>query len=669
MHPACPLGHGPMLTEASKLFPENPRLSEPRGRILCEKSIHSGIASGIWLRPTALTLLALFAMNPLIAWKPVSDAMLTRWGQEVNPDNAWREYPRPQMVRPEWESLNGLWDLAVLSHSAPKPLEWPEKILVPYALETPLSGIGRRLAPDEAIWYSRTFEVTDAFSDRLLLHFEGVDHGCMVWVNDTFVGDHTGGNLPFSFEITDAVRPGENRLVLRVLDHTDDPDRYQLRGKQKRQNTGIWYTPSSGIWAPVWIEPVPRTSIERLETLADMQGTLRVRAHLSGTPRAAFLKVTVWDGETRVAERTGQGTDVVLSLKHPKLWSPEQPHLYQLECRLVDADGTVLDAVQSYTGFRSVGKVADPAGNWRFTLNGEGCFHFGPLDQGWWPDSFLLPPSDEAIVWEMEFLKKAGFNMIRKHKKVEPRRYYYHADRLGFLVWQDQTSGGTDSEWPKWQEYDAFREGFTHQKDHLWNPGDALEADWPSWAHRQFLTELRAMLDTLYNHPCVVVWTTFNERWGQHRSIEVGTFVRNYDPSRHLNIASGGNFFPVTDIADAHHYPDPFFPLNAQIFEDYIKVIGEYGGHGWPVEGHLWDNAERNWGYGGLPGTFEEYVERYRRSARLLGEYRRQGISGGVYTQTTDVEGEINGLITYDREVIKIPPEQLLEIHREAGLL
>lgn len=615
-------------------------------------------------------LILLFSVaSHSFAWEPVSGSMLTPWGEEVTPENAWSEYPRPQMVRSDWTSLNGLWDVAVTSNAARRPKEWTEQILVPFALETPLSGIGRRLETDEVIWYHRAFDLDSAPSSRLLLHFEGVDYRCMVWVNDSYVGDHTGGNLPFSFDISAAARAGSNTLVLRVIDQTDEPDQYQLRGKQTRDNRGIWYTPSSGIWAPVWLEPVPATSIDRLEMLADMQGRLRVQAHLGGAPAETRLKVTVRDGDELVAERTGFGPEVDLTLKDPKLWSPDNPHLYSLEFELLDVDGVVLDRVSSYTGFRSVGKVADADGDWRFTLNGERIFHFGPLDQGWWPGSFLLPPADEAMVWELDFLKKAGFNMIRKHKKVEPRRYYYHADRLGLLVWQDQTSGGTASEWPKWQMLHAYGENYEPSNESHWSPGDPLDADWPSWAHAQYMAELRGMIDTLYNHPSVVVWTTFNERWAQHRSIEVGSFVKRYDPSRHLNIGSGGNFFPVSDIADAHNYPDPYFPLSAPIFDDYIKVIGEFGGHGWAVQGHLWDPSKDNWGYGGLPETIEEYVERYRRTATLLGEYRNKGISAGVYTQTTDVEGELNGLVTYDRKVVKIPAEVLREIHTDAGLV
>ncbi len=604
-------------------------------------------------------------------WQPAENTMLTPWGENVTPKNAWREYPRPQMVRESWTNLNGLWRFAVTANTAAKPAKMEDEILVPFALETPLSGVGRRLEPNEVIWYQNEFRLKSLPKERLLLHFEGVDYKCMVWVNGVMVGDHVGGNLPFFFDISDQVRSGKNTLEMRVIDGTDDPDLYQLRGKQKRDNSGIWYTPSSGIWATVWLEEVPETFIDRLEILADMQGLLKAKAHIGGNERDVVLRITVSDSGKVIKQRTGYQNTVSLSIPNVKLWSPASPNLYDLEFELLDSSGKILDRVESYTGFRSVGKEPDQNGNWQFTLNGEKIFHWGPLDQGWWPGSFLNPPADEAIVWEMDFLKKAGFNMIRKHKKAEPRRYYYHADQIGLLIWQDQTSGGAGpNEWPKWKKLRALKDDYKPNNDRWWaSEEDPLEADWPDWAHELYMTELKTMIDTLYNHPSVVVWTTFNERWGQHRSTEVGEWVKAYDPSRHLNIASGGNFFPVTDIADEHDYPDPTFPLEFPVYDDYIKVIGEFGGHGWPVQGHLWDLEKRNWGYGGLPQTIEEYMERYRRTAKILGDFKNKGISAGVYTQTTDVEGELNGLITYDRKVMKMTPEQLRKIHRDAGLI
>ncbi len=605
------------------------------------------------------------------SWKPVGDKIMTTWAEKVTPENVWQEYPRPQMVRQQWKNLNGLWEYAITSNRAAKPEQWEQNILVPFALETPLSGVGRRIDSNEVIWYRRTFQLTPKDHERQLLNFEGVDYKCMVWVNGQLVGSHIGGNLPFSFDVTDLVKDGKNEVKLRVIDGTDDPDLYQLRGKQKRKNGGIWYTPSSGIWATVWMESVPETYIESVKILADMYGKLKAEAKIEGVGQETQLKVTVLENDKVVAVKRGNSDYVQLSVKNVKLWSPANPVLYDLKIELIGEAGKVLDKVSSYAGFRTVGKAYDAAGNWQFTLNGEKIFHLGPLDQGWWPESFLLPPADEAIVWEMDFLKKAGFNMIRKHKKAEIRRYYYHADRMGFLIWQDQTSGGAGGrEWPKWKRLETLSNNYKPKNKNWWQEeADLVEADWPDWAHNQYMDELKTMIDLLYNHPSVVIWTTFNERWGQHRSVKIGNWVQSYDPSRLLNIASGGNFFEVGDIADQHKYPHPDFPLDVPLYNDYVKVVGEFGGHGWAVKNHLWDVNKRNWGYGGLPKTKEEYIERYIKSCNILGELKKKGISAGVYTQTTDVEGEINGLITYDRKVMKISPDRLYEIHKNAGLL
>ena len=618
-----------------------------------------------------LIIALILPLFPMVAmadmdWKPTENAMLTRWGMQVTPENAWNEYPRPQMVRENWTSLNGLWSFKTTGRGAPRPEEWEGNILVPFALETPLSGVGRRLGDEEALWYFREFEYGTTEGKRVLLHFEGVDYACQVWLNGGYAGDHRGGNLPFQFDVSGLVRSGRNELLLRVIDDTDKFDRYQLRGKQLRDNKGIWYTPSSGIWQSVWMETVPETYLDGFRIEADMNGQLHLDAAVAGSRAGVSgLRLSVMDGDQVVGKATAEGKRIAVSIENPKLWSPDQPHLYDLVVELMDADGSPIDTVRSYAGFRTLGKARDKDGHWRFTLNGETIFQLGPLDQGWWPDGFLNPPSDAAIQYEMAFLKAAGFNMIRKHKKVEPRRYYYHADKFGFLVWQDQVSGGAGpNEWPKWKRLQAVEENYTPRNPNWWSSeGDKLDADWPDWAHGQYMTEFKVMIDTLYNHPSVVVWTAFNERWGQHRSMEVGKWVQSYDRTRLLNIASGGNFFPIGDIADEHNYPHPRYPLGYPLYDEYIKVVGEFGGHGFPEQGHLWDPNKHNWGYGGLPESKEELIERYRTSIRMLKDLKDLGIAAGVYTQTTDVEGEINGLLTYDREVEKIAPEQLREIH------
>ncbi|RMG37889.1 MAG: glycoside hydrolase family 2, partial [Planctomycetota bacterium] len=576
--------------------------------------------------------------------KPFVSPLITTWGAKVTPDNAWTEYPRPQLRRDEWTNLNGLWEYAVtpIQRTAP-PEKWDGRILVPFCLESKLGGVQRLLDPSEALWYRRTFALRPRDGHRVLLHFEAVDYRCEVTVNGRKVGTHVGGNTPFTFDITDALHPGTNELIVRVEDATEG---WQLRGKQVLVPRGIWYTRVSGIWQTVWLEQVPDPFVERLKIDTRTDGRVTLHVTLGGASATRPMVEAVVSREGREVARVRRaGPDITLTVPEPQLWSPRSPALYDLSVRVGD------DVVRSYFGIREVGRVRDAAGHWRFTLNGRPIFHWGTLDQGWWPDGLLTPPSDAAMRFDIEFLKRAGFNMVRKHIKVEPRRYYYHCDRLGIMVWQDHVSGGLTSAWPPWTRLQP----------------DPVDGHWPPEQHRQFMAELESMIATLENHPSIVCWVLFNERWGQHRSMDVGRWATQRDPSRLINIASGGNFWPVGHIVDAHHYPHPRFPFeqgSGGRFDAFVKVMGEFGGHGLPVPGHLWDPNRRNWGYGGLPRSRDEYKQRYVTSLNMLNALRAQGIAAGVYTQTTDVEGEINGLLTYDRKVAKIPAEELARLHR-----
>ncbi|TWT86974.1 Beta-galactosidase [Neorhodopirellula pilleata] len=576
---------------------------------------------------------------------PFRSELFTQWGADVTAENAWTEYPRPQLRRDQWRNLNGEWDYAITDEvQATPPSTWDGTFLVPFSLESKLGGVQRLLDSSEAIWYHRTFDHDSTDGERQMLNFEAVDYECEVWINGTSVGTHRGGCTPFSFDVTDALKSGSNDLIVRV---EDDTEGFQLNGKQSITPRGIWYTQVSGIWQTVWMEAVPMQSIDDLKISTDAKtGSIQVQAI---TSQRANVRVRIKVGDQVVG--TGGSSDggpIKASISNAKLWSPSSPHLYDIEVTLLDASGKEVDRVESYAGIRDVGKSTDDSGNVHFTLNGNKIFHWGPLDQGWWPDGLLTPPSDEAMLFDIEWLKAAGFNMIRKHIKVEPRRYYYHCDRLGMMVWQDQVSGGTNPPWTRLQP-------------------DPQDAAWPLEAHEQFMIEFEAMISTLENHPSIVVWTPFNEAWGQHQTIEVGKWTQQRDPSRSVNIASGGNFWPVGDVVDHHEYPHPGFPFDrgeGGRFDGFIKVVGEFGGHGYPVQGHLWDSNRRNWGYGGLPQNEAEYKDRYATSIRMLTDLQAQGIAAGVYTQTTDVEGEINGLMTYDRKVIKIPAEELAELHK-----
>lgn len=601
-----------------------------------------------WIRSSGLALLlagAVLVVTSSLAEDstPYRSALITKWGREVTPENAWRDYPRPQLARENWQNLNGLWDYAVtaIAEKSP-PAAWNGQILVPFSLESKLGGVQRLLQPDEALWYRRSVDITPAAGVRTLLNFDAVDYQCTVWLNGKEVGGHTGGNTPFSLDVSTAVRAGANELLLRVEDATEA---WQQNGKQHLKPEGIWYTRVSGIWQTVWLEQVAETYIEDLHIATDATaGSITVSADIDGPAKNTTLKVTVKDGDQAVATQSGPAAGITLAIPQPKLWSPASPTLYTLEIVLEGAKGKALDRVSSYAGIRSVGKARDNDGHLRFTLNGETIFHWGPLDQGWWPDGLLTPPSADAMRSDIEFLKSAGFNMIRKHIKVEPRRYYYECDRLGMMVWQDQPSAGHGPIWTMM----------------MLQAGDA---EWPDERHQQYMKELDEMVDTLENQPCIAVWVPFNEAWGQHRSEAVGHWLQQRDPSRLVNIASGGNFFPVGDVVDYHAYPHPIYAKTVEPFKDFIKVVGEFGGHGFRIDDHLW-NPESAWGYGQLPKTLDELKGRFRQSLENLQGLIKQGIAAGVYTQTTDCEIEVNGLLTYDREAVKIPAEELAAMRK-----
>ena len=466
---------------------------------------------------------------------PFKSDLITEWGAEVTAENAWREYPRPALVRDNWTNLNGYWDYAITGLDAARPEKWEGRILVPFAVESKLSGVQRLLHDDKALWYRRTLKARKpAIGRRVLLNFEACDYRTSVWVNGVKSGEHVGGNTPFHIDITGHLKDGENELVVRAVDTTTG---FQLRGKQVANPHGIWYTQVSGIWGTVWLEEAPEEFIERLTISADMSGALSVAVHSSkedpdpGSPASVVVSL---DGK-EVARAEGNGT-VFLNVPKPKLWSPDSPTLYDLRVT------RGADTVESYTGFREIGRRKDKDGHWRFTLNGKPVFHWGPLDQGWWPDGLLTPPSDAAMRFDVDFLKAAGFNMIRKHIKVEPRRFYSYCDRVGMMLWQDQVSGGPNPKWTRLQP----------------NPIDAV---WPDEAHNQFMFELDRMITGLENHPSIVVWVPFNEAWGQHRTSEVGQWTMRRDPTRLVNIASGGNFWPTGHIVDHHSYPHPKVPL------------------------------------------------------------------------------------------------------------
>ena len=587
--------------------------------------------------------LALCALSASAEWSPAGDRIRTPWADEVNPKNVLPEYPRPIMQRADWLNLNGLWDYAVTQRGASRPTAFDGQILVPFAIESSLSGVGRTLSDREELWYSRTFAVPSSWKGkRVLLHFGAVDWSADVWVDGARVGSHTGGYTPFSFDITAALDgKGPHTLEVKVWDPTDSS--YQPRGKQVSKPGGIWYTPVSGIWQTVWMEPVNDHYVSDLRITPDIdRHTLTVAPALSCPAYADLAVVSVYDGASLVASaKSINGEPVVVSMPaDAHLWSPDDPFLYTLKVELKH-EGKVVDRIDSYAAMRKFSTGRDEAGFQRMFLNNKPLFQMGPLDQGWWPDGLYTAPTDEALLYDVIKLKEMGFNMIRKHVKVEPARWYTHCDRQGIIVWQDMPSGDSS---PRWQ-------------NHNWFNGTEFNRSAASEAN--YRKEWKEIIDYLYSYPCIGTWVPFNEAWGQFKTPEIVAWTKDYDPTRLVNPASGGNFYPCGDILDMHNYPEPKIIL---FDPTRVNVLGEYGGIGLALEGHLWE-PDRNWGYVQFK-TADEVTAEYVKYANMLLDLVGKGYSAGVYTQTSDCEVEINGLMTYDRKVTKVDVAKVAAVNK-----
>ena len=596
------------------------------------------------MKKTILTTVAALSMLCTFAqWKPVGDKIKTPWAEKVDPANVLPEYPRPQMVRSQWVNLNGLWDYAIKPVGAMEPKTMDGKILVPFAVESSLSGVQKGLTEKDELWYRRTFSVPAAWKgSNVLLNFGAVDWKADVFVNDILAGSHTGGFTPFSLDITPYLKAkGEQKLVVRVFDGTDKG--YQPRGKQVLNPNGIWYTPVSGIWQTVWIEPVAKSHISGIKAIPNLdQKNIAVTVAAENCTTGDLVEVKILDKGKLVASATGlPGNPLRLGIAEPKLWSPDSPFLYDMEVSLRQGEKTV-DKVDSYTAMRKIGTKRDKGGILRMTLNDKPLFHYGPLDQGWWPDGLFTAPTDEALLFDILKTKELGYNMIRKHVKVEPARWYYHCDREGILVWQDMPSGDMGNKWEM----------------HTYNGG--TDKNRTQESKDNFSKEWKEIMDLCMSSPSVVVWVPFNEAWGQFDTERIVNWTMEYDPSRLVNPASGGNHRPCGHMLDLHNYPGPAMKL---FDPQRVNVLGEYGGIGLPMEGHLWWN-KRNWGYVQFKNS-DEVTAEYVKYARELKKMVPKGFSAAVYTQTTDVEGEVNGLMTYDRKVIKINEAEVRKANQE----
>lgn len=575
----------------------------------------------------------------------------TPWFDKVDRRLPLAEYPRPQFERKDWICLNGEYDYAVTGDTADAPKKYDGKILVPFSVESELSGVGKALLPEQRFWYRRKFTVGKEFSGKeALLHFGAVDWQCSVWVNGKLVGEHTGGYNPFTFNITDVITEGENELVVKVFDPTDAG--HQQRGKQILVTKGFWYTATSGIWQTVWLEPVNRCRIDSLRLVPDIdEGVIRI--NIKRTCKCGGkLYAKVLEGD-KVVFDSEIADKAAIPVPDARLWSPENPFLYTLLLTL-DCNGEK-DEVSSYFGMRKFSIVKDSAGIPRLGLNNKPYFQRGLLDQGYWPESQLTPPTDEAMIFDIEKMKELGYNMLRKHIKEEPLRWYYHCDRLGMLVWQDMISGG--------QYIGNVLAGVLpniniHVKDSKYK---SFKRDKPEW-RQEFKDELFGMIDNLYNCVSICCWVPFNEGWGQFDAKEIGTAIKNYDPSRFVDHASGWHDQGGPEFKSIHKYILPVHAPTARRTAGRPIVLSEYGGYSWNIVEHAW-NPKRSFGY-----------IMFKNSEKLSAAYKRlhesqviplinKGLCATVYTQVSDVEFEVNGIYSYDRKILKLDADTVRAVN------
>lgn len=564
--------------------------------------------------------------------------MLTEFGEKIDKNCPLAEYPRPQFVRNSYINLNGCWKCE-FSKSSELPSDFKTDITVPFSPETPLSGVGRVLEPSEYLHYEKRFNIPSDFNKgRVFIHFGAVDQIADVYLNGVHIGSHSGGYTPFSFEITDNIKEGENHLNVTVRDFSDT--KQYSRGKQKFNRGGIWYSPQSGIWQTVWLESTPKEYLHSVKITPDFDNE-QVRFDFEAD---AEVLVSVYDGDMLIAETA----EKVVRIPNFKPWSPESPFLYNV----VFSCGK--DRVRSYFGMRKFSVGKDEKGMPRLFLNNKPYFHNGLLDQGYYPDGFLTPPSNEAMEYDVKTVKKMGFNMLRKHIKIEPLLWYHYCDVNGILVWQDMVNGGGKYG----LEVSVLPFIGVNLDDTNYKTFKRTDAS----QRESYYKELREMLDALYNCPCIAVWVPFNEGWGQFDSAKAYKFIKEFDKTRVVDSTSGWHDRGVTDVISKHIY---FTPIKVKAGAKPY-VLSEFGGFSHRVNGHTFNN--KMFGYK-IYNSPESLAKAYKKTfEKVIIPQISKGLSATVYTQLTDVEDELNGLLTYDRKVVKIPVDILKKINERVKL-